>query len=149
MKKIVLTDYADYDFSLIGICCQEDDYKLCWRLNKLLGIDFRRIEDVEIIQLKRKNLSSFPMFRYIESDTDQEEVITEDTELIYYLISNRNGTMNLVPEQKQTDYFLKIHAESDLIDEADLVRKIKELPTVLTAFSINPAELKSKENLIF
>jgi hypothetical protein len=150
--RIVLKDYANFDFFLIGICSQEYDYKLCSQLNKLLELDFCRIDDIDI-QSKKSNLNQFPMFRYIATDSDsntkQDEVIISETDTVYYLFGNRNGSVNLIPEQKQTDYFLKIQTEAEFIDVPELVRKIKELPSVLAAFSINPEQLKSKENLIF
>jgi arabinogalactan endo-1,4-beta-galactosidase len=93
------------------------------------------------------------MFRYIATDSDsntkQDDVIISETDTVYYLFGNRNGSVNLIPEQKQTDYFLKIQTEAEFIDLPELVQKIKELPSVLAAFSINPEQLKSKENLIF
>jgi hypothetical protein len=55
----------------------------------------------------------------------------------------------LMPEFKQVDFFLKIEDESESISDKVLLRKIKEIPQVSTAYSIDFHQIKSKENLIF
>jgi len=157
MKKFVLTGFADYNFTLIGICSHEDDFKLCWHLNNALGLDFRKVKDVEILHPQTKNQVSFPMFFFLDTENEYPEEIlnaekeapSEEDDIFYHLISNRNPSGNLVPEQKKTDYFLRISGESELIDSTSILQTIREMPVVLTAFILNPAELKSRANLIF
>jgi hypothetical protein len=138
MKKLTLTNYIDLDFALFGICSQEDDFKICWCLNKALALDFERVSDIELLQAKNKNQINFACFFYHDAET----------ELDYYLISNRNGNNLLVPEQKQTDYLLRIVGEPELYDENSVLKSIKTLPQVMTAFLLKPESLKSIENII-
>jgi hypothetical protein len=138
MKKLTLTNYIDFDFALFGICSQEDDFKICWCLNKALGLDFERVADIELLHAKQKNQINFACFYYHDAET----------ELDYYLISNRNGNYWLIPEQKQTDYMLRIVGENELYDEESILKSIKKLPQVMTAFVLKPESLKSIENII-
>jgi len=140
MKKITLTDYIDYEFILIGICSQLDDYKLCWHLNKQLEIDLiRDVNDISSLHQKKKVDIFFSLFNHIDTEND----------LHYSIISNKSLSVNLIPEQKQTDYFLKIVGETELLDQEKIVKKIKQIENVITAFSIDINSLKSKDNIIF
>ena len=140
IKKITLTDYIDYEFVLIGICSQLDDFKLCWHLNKHLDIDLiRDVNDISSVHQKKKVDIFFSLFNHIDAENN----------LHYSIISNKSLSINLIPEQKQTDYFLKIVGEIDLIDQSEIVKKIKQIENVITAFSIDISSLKSKENIIF
>lgn len=139
MKKIILTNYIDFDFKLIGISSYENDYKLCWQLNRRFSFDFSRQKDLETLQPRTGRKLRFPVFRYTDPDTGFE----------YYLISNRHPWGNLVPEQKKTDYFMKIEGDPELIDEGLLVQGIRDIPSVVTAFPVNVRELRSVENIIF
>ena len=137
-KKFTLNDYIDYDFSLIGICSHEEDFKLCFQLNKILGIDFERVRDIEIVLPKQGNVVSFSCFEFNDTEVD----------MVWYLISNRNPAANLLPDQKQTDYLLRIVGEPEQIDPLEILAKIKELSIVLTAFIIQPQDVKSIENIL-
>lgn len=136
MKKIVLTDYIDYDFVLIGICSQEEDFRLCWLLNQEFGHDFERIDDLEIVNPRPARFSVF-----LSQDLDND--------LDYYLIANRHPAVILVPEQQKTDYFLKITGETEMVDPEEVVRALRAMPSVIAAFPVNVKDLKSKENIIF
>ncbi len=137
-KKFTLNNYVDYDFSLIGICSQEEDFKLCYFLNQALQLDFERIRDIEILLPKQGNMISFSCFEYIDTESD----------LSWYLISNRNPASNLLSDQKQTDFLLRIVGEQELIDPIEIVNRIKEIGCVLTAYVIQPQEVKNIENIL-
>lgn len=138
MKKILLTDYIDYDFKLIGICSQEDDFKLCFALNKALELDFERVHDIELIHGKQKNQLNFSCFFFHDSEYECD----------YFLMSNRTASGYLLPEHKTIDYLLRIAGESDHIDASSILQKIKSMPQVLTAIAILPEETKSIENIL-
>lgn len=138
MKKIILTDYIDFDFALIGICCQDDDYKMAFSLNKCLELDFERVKDIELIAGKQKNQINFSCFYYHESDS----------ELDYYLIKNRNTNGILIPKHKQIDYLLRIVGENELYDDETILEKILGITQVLTAILLDAKSIKSIENIL-
>jgi len=138
MKKARQLLEFKHEFQLIGIRCALEDYKLCWHLNKSFGFDFERIQDLEVI-FNGENIE-FPLFGYEDQDNDAW----------YHLISNRNGGRILVPEEKQADYFLKISGEYGMVDLPELIKKIREIAPVITAYPIRLATLKTgAANLYF
>jgi hypothetical protein len=138
MKKIILTNYIDFDFALIGICCQDDDFKIAFNLNKSLELDFERIKDIELLIGKQKNQVNFSCFLYVEPETELE----------YYLITNRGANGVLVPEHKQIDYLLRIVGEPELYNSQIILERIMELPHVKTAILMDAKSIKSIENIL-
>jgi hypothetical protein len=41
MKHLLVEEY-EYDFSLLGICCHEKDYRLCWAVNSTLDLNLTK-----------------------------------------------------------------------------------------------------------
>lgn len=138
-RKTILSDYIDYNFSLIAICTEDEDFKICWKLNKLFSFDFARQSDLEITYGSGKKQGRFPVFSFLD----------EDLGLHYYLISNRNNSFSLVPEHKKVDYFLKITGEQEWVNMDEIIKKIRTISTVKMAFPINPVDLTKGDNLIF
>lgn len=139
MNKFKLEIEYDYDFVLIGICSHEKDYRICWALNNKLGFDLKKTEELEIKEKKLDEPSLFSMYVY-----ENAEQYTD-----YYVIANRSENGLLVPEQKQADYFLVI--KGTVADEQveSLVKQLREVSMILTAYEIDPNQLKSKQNLLF
>lgn len=139
MAKLVLDIEYDYDFVLIGISCHEKDYRLSWALNNSLMLDLAKVNDLQIDAKKHKEPLVYPMFAY----EDEQQYRN------YFLISNKNLHALLVPEQKHADFFLLIRGTLSMDEKALLLKQIKETAGVLTAFDLDAAKLKSKENLLF
>lgn len=139
MAKLVLDIEYEYDFLLIGVSCHEKDYRLSWALNNTLNLELSKTNDLQIDSKKHKDPLTYSMFTF---DNEQQH-------RQYYLISNRCLLSPLVPEQKQADFFLMIKGTLLNDDKTTLIKRVKETPTVLTAFEIDPNKLKSKENLLF
>jgi hypothetical protein len=136
MAKFTLDIEYDYDFSLIGLSCHARDYKLCWSINKHLGFDFSRQDNLMLIT----KVSSAEFSHYVYEDSDAHQS--------YALISNRGIGGLLIPEQKQTDYFLKMSGMVPKKKIENLIIQLKELDCVITAFPIDIDNLKSKQNLL-
>ena len=162
MAKHTLEVSYDYDFLLIGISSHEKDYRICWALNKKLGLDLRKTDSLEIKGKKHSTPSFFSFFVF-----DKEEDFLE-----YSVIANfsENKSMDLkshslfgaeddnehhsenellIPEQKQMNYFLVIRGEVDDERADELIKDIREIDVVLTAMRIDVTQLRSKQNLIF
>ena len=134
--KLFLED--DYSFELIGICSSNADYKLCWGINNTLGINLRKIADLNLM-LKKQGEQEFSFYEYF----DETEHIT------YNLVKNLSHQfVHLIPEKDQIDYFLLIKNNYTL-ELNNILTSLKDLDTILTAFKFDPEELKSKANLIF
>jgi hypothetical protein len=72
----------------------------------------------------------------------------ENLRIHYFLISNKNRDGYLLPELKHVDYFMMLK-ENLNIDLNSVIEQVKKSDQVLTAFTIAPDDIKSKENLLF
>lgn len=137
MAKLTLEVSYDFDFILIGISCHEKDYRLCWSVNNALEIDLKKTTD-HILELKnQKENQNYSRFEYINEDTFSE----------YFILANRSENGLLVPEQKQTDYFLIVRSNN--VSAEDIIAKLKEGDFINAAYPIDVNLLKSQHNLLF
>ena len=144
MKKKILDIEIDLDYSLIGISCYSKDYRLCWEINKELGFKLIRktspdikamVEDESDIQ---QNQSGLVVYNY--------ENINKG--VTYRFVGNKSTEGFLIPELKQVDYFICIRGISHELEEVRMIKSLRNIGIVLTAFSIPPANIKSKNKLI-
>jgi len=154
--KLVLNDALEFDFNLIAIHCSLEDHKIAFSLNKNLGLQLRRRpKDVDFrkegfeamfslfIFEDSKNYRSYTLVgnkckvRHPDQTIDKGLFKTQET---FKMI-------NLIPELSKTDFFLKI--ESDTPTPKTMLAQINEIAQVVTAYSVDVNQLKSKRNLIF
>ncbi len=139
MNKITLKFELDFDFVLIAITCSLKDYRLCYHINKALGVDFVRTEELNLFFSADKLNRSFNRYAYFPENQETE----------FYVLSNKGSEGILIPEMNGVDYFLLI---KNFIDDEDLalwLKQIKGIPDVIAAVEVEPKKLKSKENLLF
>ena len=136
-KKLLVEN--DYDFFLYGICCHEKGYRLCFALNNKLKTAFSKNKDIEVQEKNQKSQLKFPVFSF-----RNEEMFTD-----YHIIVNKAENKFLVPEFKEADYLLMVQGSMPYSDKIMILKKIKEIPYVQTAFEIEPKKIKSKENFVF
>ena len=43
--KHLLEEKYEFDFNLLGICCHEKDYRLCWAVNSTLRLNLSKTKD--------------------------------------------------------------------------------------------------------
>lgn len=164
-KKHLILDLdfdIELDFALVGISSPLRDYRLCHFLYKHTGLAFLRGKedyidhkgylkekdpdemDYHIIYEKSKQKTLFKhyftIYRYCDSSFEFE----------FYLVNNRSleGVL-LLPELPNFDYFLIIKHYIDRHDLRTLLSEIKNINEVILVKKLDPASLKSKENLIF
>ncbi|OAQ38511.1 hypothetical protein A5893_13885 [Pedobacter psychrophilus] len=138
MIKKFLKLELDFNFNLLAITSQLRDYRLCFVINKHTETDFRKDEDLTLA-FKNLPVKYFSKYLYCTADFGCE----------FYLIANKGTEGYLIPEMKETDYFILI---KQYIDEEDLdlfLAQLKLIDEIQAVVDINPAKLKSKENLIF
>jgi hypothetical protein len=144
MKLILDTNAITEDFfeetKLLGIMAPVKDYLFCWRLNSLLGIDFRKNNDLEI-QLKKKHRHYFfSVYEYSEPSTC----------LKHFLYNNQNDGEYLLPEFKHLDYLWLL--KNDVVaDEAlkALMQSVKSVSGVQLVLELTNEKIKHKEHLVF
>jgi hypothetical protein len=151
IKKLVL-DY-DYDFLLIGILSSVPDYKLCWGINKVLNIVLKKEKDLEL-QLHDKEMNDGLKLTFDKPEmTPRYSMYTyynEVTHLRYTVASNRSVSGLLIKEEQSVDFFLVVDGLYDDLKKGDsIVNDLRKQREIITAYKIDPNNLKSKQNLIF
>ena len=151
IKKLVL-DY-DYDFLLIGILSSVPDYKLCWGINKVLNIVLKKEQDLEL-QLHDKEMNDGLKLTFDKPEmTPRYSMYTyynEVTHLRYTVASNRSVSSLLIKEEQSVDFFLVVDGLYDDLKKGDsIVNDLRKQREIITAYKIDPNNLKSKQNLIF
>ncbi|MCB0374667.1 MAG: IPExxxVDY family protein [Sinomicrobium sp.] len=146
-------DFYEHAYILVAVHCTLEDYRLAYFLNLNLRSKFRKLPDIVFYP----SHASFSLYEWEDHKKDS----------IWSLISNvarsgdaekNNNTLfshgiaekigYLIPERKQTDYFLKIDGESIHEDIMSIVHGINKIPQIITAYHVDPDQLKSKHNLI-
>ena len=149
IHKINSSDLEE-DYVLIAIHCNSEPYKLAFEIN--LKLKTKLEKSVLDISFKGDN-SIFELYKHISE--------TYNTRL--YLISNKsknNTDLNmqslfddfsistfLVPELKKADFLLKIEGGGFKIES--LLKKLNEISSVVSSYTVSVNSDKSKYNLIF
>lgn len=159
VKKLILDDFfEEEEFSLIGIHCTIEDYRLAFQLNKSLNIKLKR-EDKDIDNFKLK--TNYPIFEWEDDEQFKTWSLVSNSCKVLYKQQNDNieslfnftetsiKTHHLVSEYSKANFLLKINNELDLKREKLILDKILNIDQVITAYSIDVTNLKSKDQLIF
>lgn len=155
VSKVHTIDFDfDHDYTLIGIHSMLEDYHMAFYLNQQLKLYLSRYKDD--LDFKSRNCS-FSLYTF-----DDEASYTN-----WSLISNKHVSVNdlaqnngnlfgeetrisyLIPEKKQVDYFVKVDGLEEGQKLNKTLQKINRIHKVITSYSIDVMELKSRDNLIF
>lgn len=158
VHKLILDDVFDEVlFTLIAVHCSLEDYRLAYLLNKHLGITLtRKPSDLDYNSGK----STFSIFEWEDGKqlTTWSLVSnfckTESYQEINYqsLFENQEKvtkTTYLIPEYKRVNFFLKIDYQLNYSKKKYILDSILKIQQIVTAYSIETDQLKSKDNLIF
>lgn len=124
-KKIMLESRSEHSsFTFAGVSCHMKDYRLSFLLNQKLSAGFKKMDDFN---------SHYSLYFYPD-----EECLNS-----YYLISNRSEEKILFPELKQTDFLMLVEGPFKQARLDHLLKTIRTIPNVLTAFEIQVSSLKN------
>jgi hypothetical protein len=138
-KKILLKSRSEPAFyTLIGISCHLMDYRLLHLINKELGFNFTKEDDFKINVTSKKQVTSFSLYSW--KDEDQRNS--------YYLIANFSQDIVLIPEFKHTDFVMLIEGDFKKQRIDTLLKAIRSVPKVITAFEIKVSDLKNPETFL-
>jgi hypothetical protein len=138
-RKILLKSRSEPVFyTLIGISCYLMDYRLLHLLNKELGFNFTKEDDFKINVSSKKEDASFSLYSF--KDEDQRNS--------YYLIANFSQEIILIPEFKHTDFIMLIEGDFKKQIKDTLLKAIRSIPKVMTAFEIKVTDIKNPETFL-
>ncbi|MGJ8744250.1 IPExxxVDY family protein [Polaribacter sp.] len=156
VHALVLDDFCDEEYSLIGIHTTLEEYKLAYLLNKNLGTHFSKSkEDLDLAFENEKKKASFSIYHFssekyvfdwfLIANSFRQETKTVSNEL---LLTTETKTY-LIPEKKKVDFFIKISGEVDYMFVVKTIENINKIEGVITSYQIDKNTLKSKDFLIF
>jgi hypothetical protein len=138
-KKILLKSRPDpVLYTMAGISCHLVDYRFLHMLNKELGFNFSKEEDLQVHLQAQEEAASFSL--YVFKDEDQRNS--------YYLIANFSHDRVLIPEYRQTDFIMLIEGDFNKQRMDPLLKAIRSIPNVLTAYEIKIGDLKNPETFL-
>jgi hypothetical protein len=154
--KLLLDDEEQYQ--LLAIHSTLEDYKIAFFLNKMLHLNLKRARcdvdfnhgDVQalyplyIFKEPAKYLSVYLIKnKYKGADKKVVSAGSLFTEQEFSPI-----TTFFIPEYREVDYFLKIVGDLENRKVEKWLNQIALIPNIITTFSVDPDQLKSKNNLI-
>ena len=159
IKELVLDDFLEEEnFSLIGIHCTIEDYRLAFLLNKVLDLKLRRQEkDID----NNNQKTAFSIFEWEDNTqfktwnlvSNNCKIVTNELNGNLDSLFSKNQaitkTHHLVSEYSKANYLLKINNSVLPKKEKIILEKILKIDQVITAYSIDSESLKSKNQLIF
>ncbi len=156
LHKLLVDDFYDDTYKLIAIHCGLEDYRLAYLLNQSLGLNLKRkSDDLDFEYLKSSysifewnNASQYVTWNLVSNVCKKEEDSLYSTGL-FQSEEKILKTFNLVPEYKNVDYFIKISNEIQNINEKLILNKLQNIPQIITSYTVNPSQVKSKDHLIF
>jgi hypothetical protein len=120
---------AEETTTLVGLSCSDNDYRVCWDLNNLLGLKLSRIDNLVVARLKGKN-NEFGLYNYND----------EGNSLRYYLIPNK-GSNGLISESyKKIDFFIIICGTISAAKTEKIITSLKNSQIISAAFLL-PAQI--------
>ncbi len=138
-KKTLDFDIEEHiDFELIGIICAFKDFRICYEINSLLGIELKKANDLELKLEKKGSTGTFSHYQYINTDEEQ-----------FYLISNKGNHTWFIPEQKHIDYFIMIRNRSSFTQIPELIDKLKTISLINSVLTIDAVKLKSADHFLY
>ena len=157
LHKLLVDDFYDASFSLIAILCRLEDYRLAYLLNKHLELNLRRKKhdldynyfDASFAIFEWENEKIDSVWNLVSNVCKKEEAALQSSGSLFDNQTVITRTVNLLPELKTVDYLIKVSNEDRHFNEKLILNKIQTIPQVITTYSVDIDQLKSKEHLIF
>ena len=152
----------DYDFVLIGICSPLKDYHMCYKINKELGTSLSRSAiDISMDFFEGIEKGQFSLYEYWDKQYENQwyllsnkcqlicdERLQNEGTIFDGIIQNEEKTKYLVPENSIVDFYLQVHGILSENSKLKIIKKIRKLNRVVSAYEICINNITSKDNLI-
>ena len=153
-KKYTLNNLVNDDpIYLIGINSTLESYKLAFKLNKELNLNFvRSNKDIDLPKEKAyynrfvsKNNSKEILYDFF-SNKFQKIIFPNNVSNLNLFDYPFSKEVYLLKEFKEADYFIK---SLDQKDHYKIINNIRKIPEISIIYNLNSNEIRNKENLIF
>ena len=126
------------DSALIGIVSALPAYRLCWKLNTKLDINFVREPELDILLQKTTIQHYFPIYQYALP-------LSGSRHLLYKLKSEKEA---LLPEVKQLDYLWLIQSHEAEHEAHIAAQQLRDIADIQLAQILDLEKLKNLSNLL-
>lgn len=134
MAKFKLDLLPDPEVVVIGISSHVKDHRLCWSINRAMGLEMAR-RRTDITEDNQGRTARFAAYDHIQGPSR------------YTLLNNHSGEGFLIREHRQADFFLVV--DNELAEQhPDLVDRVRAADFVLTAFALPYAQLREGYKLL-
>ncbi len=138
-KQDIIDEFFE-DTKLLGIVTTVKDYRFCWNLNNMLGLDFRINHDIEIKLIRKKRRYFFSVYEYHEPNTS----------LCHYLYNNLFDGEYLLPEFKNLDFLWLMKNDTVSLQYLEQLKTLlRSIPGVQLITELTNEKIKNKECLVF
>ncbi|MDC6350850.1 IPExxxVDY family protein [Zeaxanthinibacter sp. PT1] len=148
----IFEELCEEEFTLWALHSSLEDHTLVYALNDHLKTRFKRApSDLDI-----SKAIAFPYFEWKDEAHDQYWRLISNKSRVRQNLEFQDLFRNepaytahhLLPEYRDVDYLIKIEGELLPSDE-DRLALVKRIPGMITAYSVNTENLKSRKNLTF
>jgi hypothetical protein len=137
IKRHKLDMAIEEDFCLLGMVVDEPDYRVCWVINRALGTNFRKMDDLELYHRKLDLEQRFSIFAF----TDEESLLT------YRIIKNRAENGFFLDELKNLDYLVHIQGEINSRKITRFIREANAIAEVRLCVPVDLNKIRNKQRL--
>lgn len=127
-KKFVIDFDGHQDYAIFNITSSQPDFRIAYLLNKHLGLQLQRDENMLVKKSSNSDPQQFSFFSY-----------TRDMRTTYYLIHDLSDQEPLIK-----NFFLLIHGFLIELEQNELVTTINKIPEIL---SVNQLNLIDKQSI--
>ena len=157
LHKLLVDDFYDASYSLFAVHCRLEDYRLAYLLNKYLNLKLRRQpQDLDYKYFAATysiyewfDEEFFTTWHMVSNVCKKEEDSLQSSGSLFSTSETVLKTYHLLPELKKVDFLIKITNDDRYLDEKLMLEKIQAIPQVITTYSIDVDQLRSRDNLIF
>ena len=136
MKSLALEYLDEVDFIVLAINSHAKGYKLCWKMNNRLKLNF-----IKNKYHKPEETTGVEFSRFTSE--------AKDLDILYDLISNYSKGGYLLPKFKNVDYFLKIQNPFWEKEKEEFIGKLSKIPEILLIFEFDLDKINSLSPFIF
>lgn len=136
MAKLKLDLEPDPAVTVIGISSHVHDYRLCWSINRSVGLSLTR-RRTDIAEENNGITARYSAYDHVD----------EASQARLTLVNNHSGDGILLKEQRQADFFLVV--DNELAENTpDLLDRLRRADFVLTAFPLPFEQLRAGHKLL-
>jgi len=141
----------DFDFEVIGLVSSLAPYQLVWNINKSLGVDLVKKDDI-VLGFTKKDViitnylfeEEYSYIRIIKNKSAEETVIENPTSLFDVPKSEF-----FLPELRKYDFLIQLEGSVNNQYSDSIIDKLNKMDKIQLVTPIDLDDIKEKDNLIF